>query len=163
MLDADATPLEPQDGHFAPRGADRGARPEDDVFCATRRDELVWLELQLAPGAARAGTVRLRCLRADGGTQVFEATARASAAEGRRGVSIGDPIAQVFASWATARELGAFPRRGEAATADELLASCAWSRRCSPSRRGSVASRRRRPAPRTTPRTTASRSIRPTA
>src|ERR1700733_7299776 len=48
VLDVDATPLFPQDGHFVPQHAERGGRPTDAFFGPTRRDELVWLELRLA-------------------------------------------------------------------------------------------------------------------
>nr|HEX4312906.1 hypothetical protein [Kofleriaceae bacterium] len=114
VLDADATPLEPQDGHYAPRDADRGALPSDDAFGPTRRDELLWLELPLIP---RGGTVRLHCLRSDGATQVFDRPS-----SGARAVAVGDQIQQAFASWATARELGPFARRVDAVGADELIA-----------------------------------------
>src|SRR5262245_4917927 len=43
VLDADATPLCPQDGHFAPQHAGRGGRAGDAFFAPTRRDEVLWL------------------------------------------------------------------------------------------------------------------------
>ncbi|HEY4120188.1 MAG TPA: hypothetical protein VGM56_20125, partial [Byssovorax sp.] len=112
VLDAEATPLVPQDGHYAPSGADRGAQPDDDVYGPTRRDELIWLSMSLAPG--KAGAVRLHSLAADGTAQTFDTIGRA----------VGEQIQAVFASWATARQLAAMPKKLDAnATADDILAT----------------------------------------
>jgi tetratricopeptide (TPR) repeat protein len=108
VLDADATPLFPQDGHFAPQHAGRGARPDDAFFSQTRRDELVWLELTIGP---KAGVVRLHAVGRDGKRESFEALGR----------SVGEQIQQVLGAWLQARGLGTLPRRFESVTADELL------------------------------------------
>lgn len=109
VLDADATPLFPQDGHFAPQHAERGGRPTDAFYAPTRRDEVVWLELALA---AKAGVVRLHVVGRDGKQDSFEAL----------GKSLGDQIGQVLGAWLTARGLGALPRRFEPVTVDDVLA-----------------------------------------
>src|ERR1700733_14283934 len=70
VLDVDATPLFPQDGHFVPQHAERGGRPTDAFFGPPRRDELVWLELSLA---AKPSSVVLHALDRDGKQTSFEA------------------------------------------------------------------------------------------
>jgi hypothetical protein len=62
VLDADATPLFPQDGHFAPQHAQPGALPSDTFYAPSRRDELAWLELALG----KPGVVRLHVIARDG-------------------------------------------------------------------------------------------------
>ncbi|MDB4957315.1 MAG: repeat protein [Myxococcales bacterium] len=109
VLDADATPLLPQDGHFAPQNAGRGARPDDAFFGQTRRDEVVWLELTLG---MRPGVVKLHTVGRDGKRESFEALGR----------SVGEQIQQVLSSWLQARGLGGLPKRFDPATAEELLA-----------------------------------------
>jgi tetratricopeptide (TPR) repeat protein len=107
VLDADATPLEPVDGHYAPRGANRGARCDDAVYAPSRRDELVWLEVSLA---ARTSSVRLHGTRAGGAAQTFEGAGR----------TLGDQLHNALSAWATARELGSFPRRADPASGEEV-------------------------------------------
>ena len=107
VLDPDATPLVPQDGHYAPSGADRGATPTDATYGPTRRDELMWLEVALAAG--KPVSVVLRSSRGPS----FDA----------RGKTLADPVQQVFAAWATARELGPFARRMEPAGVDDVFAT----------------------------------------
>ena len=63
VLDADATPLFPQDGHFAPQHAGRGGRATDAFYAPTRRDEVLWLELVLS---SKPGVVRLHVVGRDG-------------------------------------------------------------------------------------------------
>ena len=109
VLDADATPLLPQDGHFAPQHAGRGGRPTDAFYAPTRRDEVIWLELGLG---AKPGIVRLHAVGRDGAQETFDALGR----------STGEQIQQVLAAWTQARGLGPFTRKLEAVTADELLA-----------------------------------------
>jgi tetratricopeptide (TPR) repeat protein len=109
VLDADATPLFPQDGHFAPQHAGRGGRPTDAFYAPTRRDEVLWLELGLG---AKAAVVRLHVIGRDNKLETFDALGR----------SIGEQIQQVVNAWSTARGLGIPPRRFEAATADDILA-----------------------------------------
>src|SRR5262252_522923 len=53
VYDPESTPLFPQDGHFAPLHAGRGAELHDLFWDRTRRDELVWLEIP----AAKSGIV----------------------------------------------------------------------------------------------------------
>lgn len=109
VLDADATPLFPQDGHFAPEHAGRGGRPTDAFYAPTRRDEVIWLELVLG---AKAGMVRLHAIGRDGKQETFDALGR----------SVGEQIMQVFAAWCTARQLGAPAYKLESVSADEILA-----------------------------------------
>jgi tetratricopeptide (TPR) repeat protein len=109
VLDADATPLFPQDGHFAPQHAGRGGKPTDAFYAPTRRDEVIWLELGLG---AKAAVVRLHVVGRDGKQESFDALGR----------STGEQIAQVITAWCTARGLGAPTRKIEAVTADEILA-----------------------------------------
>ena len=109
VLDADATPLFPQEGHFAPQYAGPGGRPTDAFFGPTRRDEVIWLELALG---TKPGAVRLHVIGRDGKQESFDALGR----------SIGDQIQQVLASWFTARGLGASLERFEPVTADDILA-----------------------------------------
>ncbi len=109
VLDAEATPLVSQDGHFAPHPARPGATPSDAFYGPTRRDELVWLELVLP----RAGVVRLHSVARDGKHETFDALGR----------NVGDQIQQVLERWLTARTLAAPPRRFEAAEAADLLAA----------------------------------------
>ena len=109
VLDADATPLFPQEGHFAPQHAGRGGRPTDAFYAPTRRDEVIWLELALG---TKPGAVRLHVIGRDGKQESFDALGRGT----------GEQIQQVLASWFTARGLGASPRRFEAVTAEEILA-----------------------------------------
>ncbi|HEU0036075.1 MAG TPA: tetratricopeptide repeat protein [Kofleriaceae bacterium] len=108
VYDAESTPLEPSDGHFAPRYAVVGATPTDAFFSSTRRDELVWLELALP-----AGAVRLHALGRGGKREAFDAIGR----------SVGEQIGHVLDSWAKARGLGALPKRFDPITADELFAT----------------------------------------
>ena len=109
VLDADATPLFPQDGHFAPQHAGRGGKPSDPFYAPTRRDELIWLELGLG---AKAGVVRLHVLGRDGKQETFDALGR----------STGEQIQQALAAWWTARGLGVPAGKFEPVTADELVA-----------------------------------------
>ena len=109
VYDAESTPLVSQDGHFAPHHARPGATPTDSFYGSSRRDELVWLELALP----RTGAVRLKTLARDGKHETFEVLGR----------NPGDQIHQVLERWLAARELGALPRRFEAAEAGELLAA----------------------------------------
>ncbi|MEO8842319.1 MAG: tetratricopeptide repeat protein [Kofleriaceae bacterium] len=109
VLDADATPLFPQDGHFAPEHAGRGGKPTDAFYAPTRRDEVIWLELGLG---AKAAVVRLHVVGRDGKQESFDALGR----------STGEQIAQVITAWCTARGLGAPTKKIEAVTADEILA-----------------------------------------
>lgn len=108
VLDADATPLLPQDGHFAPQHAGRGGRATDAFFGPTRRDEVLWLELLIAN---RPGVVRLHAIPRDGVQETFDAL----------GPNLGEQIQQVFGAWLTARGLGSLPRRFEPVTAEEVL------------------------------------------
>jgi len=109
VLDAEATPLLPQDGHFAPQHAGRGGRPSDAFYAPTRRDEVIWLELGLG---AKSGIVKLHVIGRDGNQDTFEALGR----------SIGEQIHQVLSAWTSARALGPFPKKPEVVTADEILA-----------------------------------------
>ncbi len=109
VLDAEATPLLPQDGHFAPQHAGRGGRPTDSFYAPTRRDEVIWLELGLG---AKAGIVQLHAIGRHGNADTFEALGR----------SIGEQIHQVLGAWTSARGLGPFARKPDVVTADELLA-----------------------------------------
>lgn len=108
VLDADATPLFPQDGHFAPQHAGRGGRATDAFFGPTRRDEVLWLELVIAN---RPGVVRLHAIGRDGVQETFDAL----------GPNLGEQIQQVLGAWLTARGLGSLPRRFESVTSEELL------------------------------------------
>jgi tetratricopeptide (TPR) repeat protein len=109
VYDAESTPLVSQDGHFAPHHARPGATPTDSFYGPSRRDELVWLALALP----RPGAVRLHTLARDGKHEIFEGLGR----------NPGEQIHQVLERWLTARELGALPRRFQAAEAGELLAA----------------------------------------
>ncbi|MBV8758306.1 MAG: tetratricopeptide repeat protein [Deltaproteobacteria bacterium] len=108
VLDADATPLFPQDAHFAPEGAGRGGSPADPVYAPTRRDELAWLEVTLGKPAP----VRLHVVGRDGREETFDALGR----------SVGEQIQQVLAAWLSARGLGSLPRRFDPVSSDEVLA-----------------------------------------
>jgi len=108
VLDADATPLFPQDGHFAPQHAGHGARPTDAFFGPTRRDELIWLELALG----KQGVVRLHAVGRDGKTETFDAI----------GPRLGEQIQQVLGAWLTARKLGVLPKPFDEVSGDEVLA-----------------------------------------
>ena len=105
IYDAESTPLWPHDGHFAPAHAQLGATVDDPFWGSTRRDELIWLELTLAPG--KPGVVRLHTR-----SGTFDAL-------GRR---LGDQIDQVLAAWLLARDLPPLPRRFEPVTTEEVLA-----------------------------------------
>ena len=109
VYDAEATPLVPQEGHFVPEHAVVGATPWDAFYATARRDELLWLELQLPKG----NVVRLHALARDGKRESFEAIGR----------NTGDQIQQVLGAWLTARQLGALPHRFGASTPEELLAA----------------------------------------
>jgi tetratricopeptide (TPR) repeat protein len=109
VLDADATPLLPQDGHFAPQHAGRGGRATDAFFAPTRRDEVLWLELMIA---SKPGVVRLHTIGRDGKQETFDAL----------GPRLGEQIQQVLGAWLTARGLGPLPRRFEPVTGDDVLA-----------------------------------------
>ena len=108
VLDIDATPLFPQDGHFAPQHAGQGGRATDAYFAPTRRDEIVWLELVLG---GKPGVVRLHTVNRDGKQESFDAL----------GPKLGEQIQQVLGSWLTARGLGPLPKRFEQVTSDEVL------------------------------------------
>jgi tetratricopeptide (TPR) repeat protein len=107
VYDAEATPLVPRDGHFAPEHAVRGALPTDAFFAPTRRDELVWLELALPRGSAR-----MHALARSGERDVFDASGR----------NIGDQLNQLLGAWLAERKLAPLARRCEPVTVDELLA-----------------------------------------
>ncbi len=109
VYDPESTPVLPQDGHFAPQHAMPGAAPTDAFWAPTRRDELVWLELALP----KSPVVRLHALARDGKRAVFEAAGR----------NVGEQIHHVLGAWLTARGLGPSPRRFDAVTSDELLAT----------------------------------------
>jgi tetratricopeptide (TPR) repeat protein len=109
VLEAEATPLFPQDGHFAPEHAGHGGRPTDAYYGPTRRDEVLWLELVLG----KPGVVRLHTIGRDGTQETFDAL----------GPKLGEQIQQVLGAWLTARGLGPLPRRFEPVTADEVLAT----------------------------------------
>jgi hypothetical protein len=110
VLDADATPLFPQDGHFAPQHAGLGGRATDAFFSPTRRDEVLWLELRLGP---KPSVVRLHAVGRDGKLETFDAL----------GPKLGEQIQQVLGAWLTARKLGTLPRRFEDVGADAVLAA----------------------------------------
>src|SRR4051812_44794755 len=109
VLDADATPLFPQDGHFAPQHAALGGRATDAFYGPTRRDEVLWLELAIGN---KPRVVRLHAVGRDGKQETFDAL----------GPKLGEQIQQVLGAWLTARGLGTLPRRFDAITSDELLA-----------------------------------------
>ena len=109
VLDADATPLFPQDGHFTPEYAGRGGRPNDAFFAPTRRDEVLWLELHLG---SKPGAVRLHAVRRDGTQESFDALGR----------NIGEQVQQVFGAWLTARGLGVLPHPLDAVSVEEIFA-----------------------------------------
>ncbi|HEY5952238.1 MAG TPA: hypothetical protein VIV40_42360, partial [Kofleriaceae bacterium] len=108
VLDADATPLFPQDGHFAPQHAGRGGRASDAFYGPTRRDEVLWLELMIS---GKPGVVRLHTIGRDGKQETFDAL----------GPKLGEQIQQVLGAWLTARALGPLPRRFDQVTSDEVL------------------------------------------
>jgi tetratricopeptide (TPR) repeat protein len=108
VYDAESTPLMPLEAHFSPQHAMIGATPTDAFYGATRRDELVWLELSLP----KPGAVRLHVLGRDGKQASFDAI----------GKNIGDQINQVMSAWLSARGLGPLPKRFDAVSAEELLA-----------------------------------------
>jgi len=108
VLDADATPLFPQDGHFAPEHAGLGGTPGDAFYGPTRRDEVAWLELTLGKPAP----VRLHVVGREGKKETFDALGRTT----------GEQIQQVLAAWLSARGLGALPRRFDPVSETELLA-----------------------------------------
>jgi tetratricopeptide (TPR) repeat protein len=110
VLDAEATPLFPQDGHFAPAHAGHGARATDTFYGPTRRDEVLWLELILS---SRPTAVRLHAVTRDGKQETFDAL----------GPRVGEQIQQVLAAWLTARGLGQLPRPFERVTTDDVLAT----------------------------------------
>ncbi len=109
VLEAEATPLFPQDGHFAPEHAGHGGRATDAFFGPTRRDEVLWLELVLG----KPGVVRLHTVGRDGKQETFDAL----------GPKLGEQIQQVLGAWLTARDLGPLPRRFEQVTGDDVLAT----------------------------------------
>src|SRR5512143_3987700 len=109
VLEADATPLFPQDGHFAPQHAGLGGRATDAFFGPTRRDEVLWLELRLA---AKPSVVRLHAVGRDGKQESFDAL----------GPKLGEQIQQVLGAWLTARKLGTLPRRFDDVGTNEVLA-----------------------------------------
>ncbi len=110
VLEAEATPLFPQDGHFAPQHARHGARATDAFYGPTRRDEVLWLELLLS---GRPGVVRLHTVGRDGKQETFDAL----------GPKLGEQIQQVLGSWLTARGLGPLPRPFDRVSAEEVLAT----------------------------------------
>ncbi|HTL33720.1 MAG TPA: tetratricopeptide repeat protein [Kofleriaceae bacterium] len=110
VLDADATPLFPQDGHFAPQHAGLGGRATDAFFGPTRRDEVLWLELRLGP---KPSVVRLHAVGRDGKVETFDAL----------GPKLGEQVQQVLGAWLTARKLGTLPRRFEEISSDNVLAA----------------------------------------
>ena len=109
VYDADSTPLFPQDGHFVPQHAVVGATPADAFYATTRRDELIWLELQMP----KTSVVRLHAIGRDGKRESFDALGR----------NVGEQIQQVLGAWLAARQLPALPKRFDAVTAEELLAA----------------------------------------
>src|SRR5262245_45587154 len=109
VLDADATPLLPQDGHFAPQHAGKGGRANDAFYAPTRRDEVLWLELMISN---KPGVVRLHTVGRDGKQETFDAL----------GPKLGEQIQQVLGAWLTARGLGSLPRRFDQVSGDEVLA-----------------------------------------
>src|SRR4051812_22346199 len=109
VLDADATPLFPQDGHFAPQHAALGGRATDAFYGPTRRDEVLWLELAIGN---KPRVVRLHAVGRDGKQESFDAL----------GPKLGEQIQQVLGAWLTARGLTTLPRRFDAIGTDELLA-----------------------------------------
>jgi hypothetical protein len=111
VYDAESTPITPRNMHFAPRHATVGATPTDAVFGPTRRDEVVWLELALS--AHKPSVVRLHVIGRDGRRQSFDAI----------GKKLGEQIDQVLAAWLAARELPPLPRRFEAITVDDVIAT----------------------------------------
>jgi tetratricopeptide (TPR) repeat protein len=110
VLDAEATPLFPQDGHFAPEHAGQGGRATDAFFGPTRRDEVLWLELALG---SKPGVVRLHSVARDGRQESFDTL----------GPRLGEQIQQVLGAWLTARGLGVLPRRFDPITTDDVLAT----------------------------------------
>jgi hypothetical protein len=110
VLDADATPLFPQDGHFAPQHAGLGGRATDAFFGPTRRDEVLWLELRLGP---KPSVVRLHAVGRDGKQESFDAL----------GPKLGEQIQQVLGAYFTARKLGTLPQMFAAVSTDEVLAT----------------------------------------
>ncbi len=109
IYDPESTPLFPQDGHFVPQHAVVGATPSDAFYGSSRRDELLWLEIQLP----KASVVRLHAIARDGKRESFDALGR----------NLGEQIQQVLGAWLTARQLPALPRRFDAVSAEELLAA----------------------------------------
>src|SRR5262245_61020941 len=109
VLDADATPLLPQDGHFAPQHAGKGGRANDAFYAPTRRDEVLWLELMISN---RPGVVRLHTVGRDGKQETFDAL----------GPKLGEQIQRVLGAWLAARGLGPLPRRFDQVSGDEVLA-----------------------------------------
>jgi len=109
VLDTEATPLLPQDGHFAPQHAGRGGRATDAFYGPTRRDEVLWLEMLLS---SKPGVVRLHAVGRDGKQESFDAL----------GPKLGEQIQQVLGAWLTARGLGPLPKRFEPITSDDVLA-----------------------------------------
>jgi tetratricopeptide (TPR) repeat protein len=109
VLDAEATPLFPVDGHFTPQHAALGGRATDAFYAPTRRDEVLWLELSIGN---KARVVRLHAVGRDGKQETFDAL----------GPKLGEQIQQVLGAWLTARGLGTLPRRFDAISSDELLA-----------------------------------------
>jgi hypothetical protein len=109
VLDAETTPLLPQDGHFAPHRAGRGGRPDDPFYAPTRRDEVIWLEAGLG---AKASVVQLHAIGRDGTQETFEALGR----------SIGEQIHQAIGAWTSARGLGTSLRKPDVVTAEDIVA-----------------------------------------
>jgi tetratricopeptide (TPR) repeat protein len=109
VYDPESTPLFPQDGHFVPQHAVVGATPTDVFYATTRRDELIWLELQMP----KTNVVRLHAVARDGQRESFEALGR----------NVGEQIQQLLGAWLTARNLPAMPKRFDPVTAEDLLAA----------------------------------------
>lgn len=109
VLDAEATPLFPVDGHFTPQHAALGGRATDAFYASTRREEVLWLELTIG---SKSRVVRLHAVGRDGKQETFDAL----------GPKLGEQIQQVLGAWLTARGLGTLPRRFDAISSDELLA-----------------------------------------
>ena len=108
VYDSESTPLLPYDGHFAPQYAQVGATPRDAFYESNRRDELVWLQLELPKGV-----VRLHVLGRDGQQASFDAIGR----------TLGEQLHQVLERWLGSRSLGPLPKRIDPFTGEELLAA----------------------------------------
>ncbi|MCB9573087.1 MAG: tetratricopeptide repeat protein, partial [Kofleriaceae bacterium] len=93
VLDAEAMQVQAQGPHFVPALAQRGATPDDAALAASRRDEVVWLELSLQPG--KPGAVRLHTIDRAGVRESFDAL----------GGRVGAPVHLVVSAWLAERGL----------------------------------------------------------